>query len=161
MYTELPFNRLRQSFVGFDDIFDQMFNENNLKPSQTYPPHNILSAKNERTSDSFTWIELAVAGFREDEINIEVNNNVLSISGKKEKESSSQENATYMHKGIATRSFKKEFTLGEHVEVTGAELDHGILSVYLKKEIPEHKKPKQIKIGAPRGDPKLLMESDE
>lgn len=107
-------------------------------PAETYPPYNI------REIDEDTRVlELALAGFTKNEIKVEVNNRVLSISGEKEKQ---DEEPKYLHKGIATRKFAKTVTLWEFWEVSSADYNDGILYVVLKREIPDEKKPRQIKI---------------
>lgn len=123
-------------FDRFDDIFDT------IDHTPRYPHHNIVkTAENEYT------VELAVAGFSENDIEIQLANNVLSISGKMEK----SENKNYLHHGIATRSFHKTITVTDTVEVVGAELHNGILSVNLKNVIPEEKLPKKIPIKTSSG----------
>lgn len=103
----------------------------------TYPPYNI------REIDEDTRVlELALAGFSKDEIKVEVNNRLLTVSGEKEK----VEDVKYIHKGIATRKFSKTVTLWEFWEVASADYNDGILYIVLKREVPEEKRPKFIKI---------------
>lgn len=107
-------------------------------PSETYPPYNI------REIDEDTRVlELALAGFSRDEIKVEVDNRQLKISGEKEK---AEEEPKYLHKGIATRKFSKSIALWEFWEVNSADYNDGILYIVLKREIPEEKKPRVIKI---------------
>ncbi|RUO40823.1 heat-shock protein [Pseudidiomarina aestuarii] len=104
-----------------------------------YPPYNIEVIDENRYA-----ITLAVAGFEEDELSIEVENGVLKVQGKKADE---QEERHYLHKGVAFRSFERKFNLADHVEVIGAEMKNGLLTIGLEKIVPEAMKPKQIKIG--------------
>lgn len=129
-------------FERFDDVF------NTIDDSPRFPHHNIL-----KTADNEYTVELAVAGFSDDDIEIELSNNVLSIRGKQEKD----ESKNYLHHGIATRSFHKTITVTDTVEVVGAELNNGILSVNLKNIIPQEKLPKKIPIKTVSGK-QLLTE---
>ncbi|KFZ32096.1 heat-shock protein [Pseudidiomarina salinarum] len=104
-----------------------------------YPPYNIAVVGDNRYA-----ITLAVAGFAEDELELEVENNVLKVQGKKAEDS---EQGEYLHKGIAFRSFERKFNLADHVEVIGAELSNGLLTIGLEKVVPESMKPKRIEIG--------------
>jgi molecular chaperone IbpA len=127
-------------FVGFDRIFDRVNAASKLTTAQKYPPYNIV-----KTDENTYLIELAVAGFGPDDVDIELHDGVLSISGKVE--STSDDN--YIYKGIANRSFERRFTLADTVEVEGVDLHQGILTVKLKNVIPEEKKPRKIPIGKP------------
>jgi molecular chaperone IbpA len=103
----------------------------------SYPPYNIV-----RLTDEKTVLELAVAGFKETELNVSVEDGFLRISGKKEE----TDGVKYLHKGIGTRAFERVFSLARDTKVDGAEYADGILSVFFSYEIPEEKKPKQIEI---------------
>jgi molecular chaperone IbpA len=127
-------------FVGFDRIFDRVNAASKLTTAQKYPPYNIV-----KTDENTYLIELAVAGFGPDDVDIELHDGVLAISGKVE--STSDDN--YIYKGIANRSFERRFTLADTVEVEGVDLHQGILTVKLKNVIPEEKKPRKIPIGKP------------
>jgi molecular chaperone IbpA len=127
-------------FVGFDRIFDRVNAASKLTTAQKYPPYNIV-----KTDENTYLIELAVAGFGPDDVDIELHDGVLAISGKVE--STSDDN--YIYKGIANRSFERRFTLADTVEVEGVDLYQGILTVKLKNVIPEEKKPRKIPIGKP------------
>jgi molecular chaperone IbpA len=129
-------------FERFDDVF------NTLDESPRFPHHNIV-----KTADNEYTVELAVAGFSDDDIDIQLANNVLSIKGKMEK----LDDKNYLHRGIATRSFHKTITVTDTVEVVGAELHNGILSVNLRNVIPEEKLPKKIPIRSVSGK-QLLTE---
>lgn len=127
-------------FVGFDRIFDRVNAASKLTTAQKYPPYNIV-----KTDENTYLIELAVAGFGPDDVDIELHDGVLVISGKVDV--SSDDN--YIYKGIANRSFERRFTLADTVEVEGVDLHQGILTVRLKNVIPEEKKPRKIPIGKP------------
>ena len=124
--------------IGFDNMFDELMRMNSQQ-SLNYPPYNIVK----NTEDSFS-IEIAVAGFSEGEINVQLDNRVLTIKGQSQR---SEDVATeYLHRGISSRDFVREFTLAEHVEVVNASQKDGILTIYLERIIPEEKKPKAIAI---------------
>jgi molecular chaperone IbpA len=126
----------RSSFVGFDHLFNEL--EFTAKHAQDhYPPHNIL-----KTGECDYLIELAVAGFSKDELNIEFKDRTLTVTG--EHQSKGRE---YIHRGISTKKFKRTFRLSEHVKVHGADLKDGVLSIDLKYEIPEEMRPRKIEIG--------------
>jgi len=126
----------RSSFVGFDHLFNEL--EFTAKHAQDhYPPHNIL-----KTGETEYLIELAVAGFKKDELNIELKDRTLTVMG--EHESKGRE---YIHRGISTKKFKRTFRLSEHVKVHGADLKDGVLSIDLKYEVPEEMRPRKIEIG--------------
>jgi len=126
----------RSSFVGFDHLLNEL--DYVAKHSQDhYPPHNII-----RAGDHDYLIELAVAGFSKDELNIEVKDRTLTITG--EHVSKGRE---YIHRGISTKKFKRTFRLSEHVKVNGADLVDGVLSVELRYEIPQELRPRKIEIG--------------
>ena len=122
--------------IGFDNMFDDLMRMNNQQ-SLNYPPYNII-----KTSEDNFYIEVACAGFSEGEIEINLDNQVLIIKGKKETELV----AEYLHQGISNRDFVREFTLAEHVEVIDANNKNGILTIYLERKVPEEKKPKSIAI---------------
>ena len=126
----------RSSFVGFDHLLSEL-DYVAKHSSDNYPPHNIL-----KTGDHDYLIELAVAGFSKDELNIEVKDRTLTVTG--EHVSKGRE---YIHRGISTKRFKRTFRLSEHVKVNGADLVDGVLSVELKYEIPEEMRPRKITIG--------------
>ena len=126
----------RSSFVGFDHLFNEL--EFTAKHAQDhYPPHNII-----KTGDTDYLIELAVAGFSRDGLNIEVKDRTLTVTG--EHKSKGRE---YIHRGISTKKFKRTFRLSEHVKVYGADLVDGVLSIELKYEVPEEMRPRKIEIG--------------
>ena len=139
--TTLDLPAIHRHFVGFDRMFDEMDRmfENSAKGTG-YPPYNI-AAINE---DEY-MISLAVAGFGMDNLSIEKDNKVLKIEGTTPV-GSDNETTKYLHKGIGTRNFRREFTLAEHVDVVGAGLELGVLNIHLKREVPEELQPKKIKI---------------
>ena len=124
--------------IGFDNVFDELMRMNSQQ-STNYPPYNIVK----QTEDTF-YIEVATAGFREGEVHINLDNRLLSIKGRIARdEEGTQE---YLHRGISSRDFEREFTLAEHVEVVNASQQDGILTIYLERRVPEEKKPKTIAI---------------
>jgi molecular chaperone IbpA len=138
---------LYRSTIGFDRLFsllDQASGAENAAAS--YPPYNI-----ERTGENAYRLTLAVAGFSEAELSIESRENALTITGAKEARSEG-EAPEMLYQGIAARAFERRFQLADHVQVTGARLENGLLHVELAREIPEAQRPRQIPIGgaAPR-----------
>ncbi len=125
------FNR---QFIGFDRLFDQLTSQE----SSNYPPYNVII-----TGDDTRTIEFALAGFTHDDVNIDVEDAVLTISSEA---LGGDEDRIYIHKGISARSFVKRFSLAEYWEVSSAEFHNGILTISLKQEIPEAKKRKSIEI---------------
>ena len=142
---------LYRSTVGFDRLFSLLDSFGGVDGSApTYPPYNI-----ERTGENAYRISLAVAGFTEKEVNIEVKENTLTIRGQKEV-AQEDEKADVLYRGIAARAFERRFQLADHVEVKGASLENGLLHVDLLREIPEAMKPRQIPIGASSGKGKVI-----
>jgi len=141
---------LYRSTIGFDrlgSLLDTLSSFEGETPS--YPPYNI-----ERESENAYRISMAVAGFGEGDLDIEVKENTLSIRGEKRAE---QENSTYLHRGIAARSFERRFQLADYVVVKGASLEHGLLHVELVRELPEAMKPRTIEITTKTEEqPKIL-----
>lgn len=135
-------------FIGFDSIFNKL-NQLEKANVSNYPPYNLI-----KTGEDTYLIELAVAGFDEEDFDIELHDGVLTIQA----EVGETDTATnYLHKGIAARSFVRKFTLADTVEVDGVSLHQGMLTVKLLNVIPEEKKPKKILIGK-RAEPELLTE---
>ncbi|MFZ2467089.1 MAG: Hsp20 family protein [Parvibaculum sedimenti] len=131
------FSPLYRSTVGFDQLQSLLDSVTRDASQPTYPPYNI-----ERLGESDYRITMAVAGFAEKDLSIEVKQNVLTISGKR----TEPEAANYLYQGIAGRSFERRFQLADHVEVKGAHLENGLLHVDLVRQIPEQMKPRQIEI---------------
>ena len=135
------FNQLRPLSVGFDDVFnhfESMFDYDMVNVSN-YPPYNIV-----KTGDNKYDVELALAGFNKKDINVSVENGMLTIESKEDK--SKDKDSEVIHKGISKRYFKKSFTISDDVEVKGAELKDGMLRVSMEKIIPEAKKLRTIDI---------------
>jgi molecular chaperone IbpA len=134
---------LFRSTVGFDRLAEMLDSVAQYDSSVSYPPYNI-----ERTDENHYRITLAVAGFAEKEMSVEVKEGVLSIQGKREGDKDATSPKHYLHQGIAGRSFERRFQLAENVEVKGAQLENGLLHVDLERIVPEEKKPRRIQIGA-------------
>jgi molecular chaperone IbpA len=123
-------------------MFDELMRVSAQQGNQNYPPYNVVK----HSEDKFV-IELAVAGFREGDINVTVDKNQLTIVGEKiESLDELEKNVEYLHRGISSRSFNRSFTLADHVEVTSADVSNGILAITLERQIPEELKPKKIAI---------------
>ena len=137
--TTLDPNRVRTYSVGFDRMFDRLFDEVHTS-SSNYPPYNIV-----KTDDTHYAIEIAVAGFSKDDIEIETKENTLNIRSLEKKEEL-VDDTTYLHKGISNRAFKRSFTIADDVVVKGASYENGMLTVSLERIIPEEKQPRLIKI---------------
>ena len=145
--TRFDFAPYRRSFVGFDRVFDALENATQAT-SENYPPFNI-----ERIDANNFRITIAVAGFKQDEIDIVAHQNALTVKGKKADAESGDRNR-FVHLGIATRSFERRFDLADFVRVTGADLADGLLTIDLVREIPEALKPQKIAIGG--GAPQVI-----
>lgn len=130
---------LSRALIGFDQMFDQMERRFANSVSNNYPPHNILKLEENEYA-----IQLAVTGFDKTEISVTVEDNVLVIKGESMITDYAPEQ--YLHRGLATRDFAKEFPLAEHIEVKGAEIKNGMLTVKLVRNVPESAKPKVIDI---------------
>ena len=127
----------RNAFLGFDHIFDELERVTN-HAKDSYPPHNVV-----KQDDMKYEIELAIAGFSQDDLEIELKDHVLSIKGEREQK---RDQDKYVYKGISARKFYKSFRLSEYAEVSGADMKDGILHVKLVRIIPEEDKPVSIKI---------------
>jgi molecular chaperone IbpA len=124
--------------VGFDRMFDELSRTAGTLNATNYPPYNII-----KESETIWKIEVAVAGFDESELDVEIVNNELIVKGSKEKEGIA---TNYLHQGIGARDFERTFALAENVEVKGAQVKNGILTVTLEHILPESAKPKKIAI---------------
>ncbi len=131
---------LYRSTVGFDRLFSLLDSVGGGETSQPYPPYNI-----ERTGENAYRVTMAVAGFGENDLDIQAKENVLTVKGEKKDEK--QDGREVLYRGIAARAFERRFQLADHVEVTGATLENGLLHVDLVREIPEAMKPRKIAIG--------------
>src|SRR6476660_5181648 len=127
---------LWRSTIGFDRLFD-VLDEVQRTADETYPPYNI-----ERLDENRFQISVAPAGFSQDEVALTVEQNVLTLEGRKR----DKEGKTFLHRGISARNFKRQFTLADHVEVKGARFENGLLVIDLQREIPEAMKPRRIQI---------------
>lgn len=136
---DYDFTPLSRSFIGFDRMARMIDAASKAESSGGYPPYNI-----EQVDEDAYRIELAVAGFGEDELTLETHQNVLTITGQKADDETER---TYVHRGIAGRGFERRFQLADHVLVTGADLKNGLLVVDLRREIPDALKPRTIAIG--------------
>lgn len=125
--------------VGFDSVFDELMRHTNTQNNVNYPPYNVVK----HSEDKFT-IELAVAGFKSGDIEVEVEKNQLTVRGQQSVDLDST--VEYLHRGISARTFVRTWTLADHVEVTGAEATDGILRVNLERIVPEEQRPKKIQI---------------
>lgn len=140
---------LYRSTVGFDRFTDMLDQLSQVDNGVTYPPYNI-----ERTDENHYRISLAVAGFAEKDLAVEVKEGVLSVQGKRDGEKEGGQ-GRYLHQGIAGRAFDRRFQLAENVEVRGAQLENGLLHIDLERIVPEEKKPRRITIGA-NSDAKVI-----
>jgi molecular chaperone IbpA len=150
MRSAFDFAPFRRSTVGFDRLFDMLENSSFGQGQQeNYPPFDLI-----KLGDNDYRIELAVAGFKPDELDITAQQNVLIVTGRKKEEDEQKGGNDYIYRGIATRSFERRFALADHIQVRGADMKDGLLSIELKREIPEAMKPKKINIGgsAPKHD---------
>jgi molecular chaperone IbpA len=141
MRSAFDFAPFRRSTVGFDRLFDMLENNSMGQAGENYPPFDLI-----KLGDNEYRIELAVAGFRPEELDITAQQNVLIVSGGKKDETEEKAN-NYIYRGIATRSFERRFALADHIRVKGADMKDGLLSIELVREIPEAMKPKKINIG--------------
>jgi molecular chaperone IbpA len=146
-YDFSPFYR---STVGFDRLFDMLDQANRVEPMTNWPPYNI-----EKTGDDGYRITMAVAGFGTDEIEVTQHENTLLVSGQKRQE---QDGTQVLHRGIATRAFKQTFNLADHVKVTGAGLENGLLTIELLRQVPEELRPRRIEIAT--GNPPQALAQD-
>tara|TARA_R110000851_G_scaffold94669_3_gene205599 strand:- start:5204 stop:5674 length:471 start_codon:yes stop_codon:yes gene_type:complete len=152
--VDFTIGQLAHSTLGFERVFKDVERILNNKTSSTFPPHNILMV-----NENNYIVELAIAGFSKEEVEITVEDNSLVIRGEKiEKE---VESVSYLHKGIGTRSFTKTLSVADTLEVKGAEFKDGILRVGLENVIPDHKKPRKVEISNSLNllKPELLQES--
>jgi molecular chaperone IbpA len=151
MRSAFDFAPFRRSTVGFDRLFDMLENSTLGQAQENYPPFDLI-----KLGDNDYRIELAVAGFKPDEIDITAQQNVLLVTGRK-KDEDEQGNSpganNYVYRGIATRSFERRFALADHIQVRGADMKDGLLSIDLVREIPEAMKPRKINIGGSQGRP--------
>ncbi|MBM3539703.1 MAG: Hsp20 family protein [Alphaproteobacteria bacterium] len=141
--TSFDFSPLFRSTIGFDRL-GRLFDQALVDEGTSYPPYNI-----EKTGEDAYRITMAVAGFGDDDISIVAQENTLSVSGKAK---AVEEQSEFLYRGIAGRAFERRFQLADHIKVVGAQLVNGLLHIDLVREVPEAKRPRQIKVevGAPR-----------
>ena len=135
--TTDPFDRVKTYSIGFDRMFDRLFDEN--VATTNYPPYNIV-----KIDDLNYNIEIAIAGFSKDDIEIETKENILSVKSQSRPDGDDDKN--YLHKGISNRAFKRTWQISDDVVVKGATFENGMLNIELERIIPEEKKPRLIKI---------------
>ena len=136
------FSPLYRSAVGFDRLARQLESAARSSQDNGWPPYNI-----ETTGENAYRIEIAVAGFSPDELNIEAKENSLTVTGKKAANDDASVQKTYLHRGLAERDFERRFQLADYVVVKTADLSNGLLSIDLVRELPEALKPRRIEIG--------------
>ena len=148
---------LYRNSIGFDrlaSLINHSLNSDSAVPS--YPPYNIEELEENRYS-----ITLAVAGFAENELEIQVEKGILTVKGKK----SSEQEGKFLHRGIANRAFERKFNLADHIEIVGADLANGLLAIELKREIPEAMKPRTIainqKVTAPKYEQRAITQEKQ
>jgi molecular chaperone IbpA len=146
----VDFSPLYRSVVGFDRLA-ALLETATAEAATGYPPYNI-----ERTDENAYRIEIAVAGFRPDELNIEVKENLLTVQGRK---AANDDQRRFLHRGLAERDFERRFQLADYVVVTDARLSDGLLSISLKRELPEALKPRRIDIAT--GEAAPLIEGEK
>jgi molecular chaperone IbpA len=146
VYTTLDISDLHRFAVGFDTMFHGLNRTAGTLSTTNYPPYNIIQIKNDKWHESITQfaVEIAVAGFEESELDVEIIDTELVIKGEHIQETSSD--AIYLHQGIAARNFVRAFALAENVEVKGATVKNGILTVTLEHIMPEATTPKKVAI---------------
>ena len=139
------FNQLRPVTVGFDNVFDhfeRMFDDDIFRtPMANFPPYNIV-----KTGEYTYDVELALAGFSKDDIDVEYKDNMLTVKSKEKDKSEAKDTDGVLHRGISKRWFSKSFTIADDVEVKGAELKDGLLKVSMERIIPEGKKARTIEV---------------
>ena len=142
MRTNLDFAPLYRSSVGFDRMFNLLENASRVQPTEAWPPYDIV-----KTGHDDYQIVMAVAGFTQNELTLTYEPNLLVVEARKDDEEERQ----YLHRGISWRPFQRRFELADHVKVVGANLVNGLLTVDLKREVPEAIKPRRIEIGTTPG----------
>jgi molecular chaperone IbpA len=140
------FSPLYRSAVGFDRLARQLESAARSSQENGWPPYNI-----ETTGENAYRIEIAVAGFSPDELNIEAKENQLTVTGKKAANDDASAQKTYLHRGLAERDFERRFQLADYVVVKGADLSNGLLTIDLQRELPEALKPRRIEIATGQG----------
>lgn len=149
MRTDFDFAPLYRSSIGFDRVFDLLDNASRVSSIDNFPPYDIA-----KTGEDAYRIQMAVAGFGQDELSITTEPNLLIVSGEK----ATDKQGEFLHRGIANRNFTRRFELADHVKVMAANLVNGLLTVELQREIPEAMKPRRIAIGGSAPTPAQQIE---
>ncbi|UIJ44835.1 Hsp20 family protein [Sphingomonas cannabina] len=152
MRTNYDFTPFRRSTVGFDRLFDLLENGLTSQIADGYPPFDLV-----RDGEDRYRIDMAVAGFRPDEIEVTAHQNMLTVSGRKQ----DSDDSRYIHRGIAARDFERRFGLADYVQVKNADLRDGMLSIELVREIPEAMKPRKIAIGSSGGSARRIEDTSK
>ena len=148
--SNLAFNFPRDTFLGFDSLFNTLSEMNvNTARGVGYPPYNVI-----KRDDGHFLIEIAVAGFKKEDIDLTLEKSVLTITGKHKGSSNTRD---YAHRGISQRAFERSFTLSDTIKVVGADIVDGLLVVILENDIPEEDKPQTINLGSLNKAAKLLL----
>ena len=162
MRTEFDFTPLFRSTVGFDRMLDALRTAARVEHLDNYPPYDI-----ERMGEDEYRVTLAVAGFKQDELTVMAQQNLLVVAGERRERNANGNGAPadngqrqLLHRGIATRSFERRFELADHVKVVGARLDDGLLTIELKREVPEAMRPRRIEIGSAEATPRFQIEGE-
>ncbi|MFY0614986.1 MAG: Hsp20 family protein [Hyphomicrobiaceae bacterium] len=151
--VDLDFTPLYRTTIGFDRIPQLMQSATRMSEADLgYPPYNI-----EKDADDSYRIVIALAGFNKNDVEVVIEQSRLTVRGKM----AEREGAEYLHRGIAGRSFERDFVLSEHIEVTGAEFDNGLLTIELKREIPEVLKPRKLEIGGVSANTKAIEHKNQ
>ena len=150
--TDFDLSPFWRSTVGFDRLFDHLGSSPTFRAPEGYPPYDIV-----RTGDNAYRITLAVAGFKQAELSITAEQEMLTVEGRK----TDKDTSNYLYQGISSRSFRRQFNLADHVQVKSASVEDGLLQTELVREIPEAMKPRRIEIGSTdrRDDKKLGLAS--
>ncbi|MDX8528927.1 Hsp20 family protein [Mesorhizobium sp. MSK_1335] len=152
MRTTVDFSPLFRSSIGFDRMLNALETASRVETADNWPPYDIA-----KTAEDDYRITMAVAGFSHDELGITQERNMLIVSGQK----AGEDKGEYLHRGIAGRAFQRRFEIADHVKVVGAGLFNGLLTIDLKREIPEEMKPRRIEIAADRAMPKSATKKIE
>ena len=152
MRTNLNFSPLFPSTIGFDRVFDLLENANRVQTFENWPPNDIV-----RISEDAYRIIMAVSGFAEHELTLTHEPNLLVVSGQNSADAAGE----YLHRGIPGQAFERRFEVADHVKVLSANLEHGLLTIELAREVPEEMKPRRIRIDAGQPDAKKQVESQK
>jgi molecular chaperone IbpA len=160
MRTEFDFSPLFRSTVGFDRMVDALRAAARVEHLENYPPYDI-----DRTGEDEYRVTLAVAGFRSEELTVTAQQNMLIVTGERREHNGNGANSNgqrqMLYRGIAARAFERRFELADHVKVVGASLSDGLLTIELRREVPEAMRPRRIEIGTGEGrsEPQRRIES--